>query len=181
MEEGALHANKCSSRLLPSPNKLIPIELLVLLLAPLTKTGKTGASNGTRQVEWSVEQWSMQTGRDLLSPPQTDGQTLNGDSCFCFLRDTLLHRDKETNYSMKNKKFSHPYLKQRTSGPHNLRSFLIANSTQNYFLIAHVITFLATFVTKGPYLTFCDKMRQFLINGMVREGGNKEKMRKCRE
>ena len=32
-----------------------------------------------------------------------------------------------------------------------------------------------------PYLTFCDKMRQFLILEIAREGGNKEKMRKCRE
>ena len=44
---------------------------------------------------------------------------------------------------------------------HNLRSFLAANSTQNYFLIARM--FFVTFATKVPYLKFCDKMRQFLI------------------
>ena len=38
-----------------------------------------------------------------------------------------------------------------------------------------------TFATKVSYVTFCDKMRQFLIQEMDREGGNKEKMRKCRE
>ena len=43
------------------------------------------------------------------------------------------------------------------------------------------VKFVVTFATKVPYLTFCDKMRQFLIKEMEREGGNKEKMRKCRE
>ena len=37
--------------------------------------------------------------------------------------------------------------------------------------------FFVTFATKVPYLTFCDKMRQFLD----REEGNKEKIWKCRE
>ena len=41
--------------------------------------------------------------------------------------------------------------------------------------------FFVTFTTKVSYLTFCDKMRQFLIQVMDREGGNKEKMRKCRK
>ena len=36
-------------------------------------------------------------------------------------------------------------------------------------------------MTKVPYLTFCDKMRQFLTKEMDRAGGNKEKMRKRRE
>ena len=31
------------------------------------------------------------------------------------------------------------------------------------------------------YLTFCDKMWQILIQEMDKEGGNKERMRKCRE
>ena len=39
----------------------------------------------------------------------------------------------------------------------------------------------ATFATKVSYLTFCDKMRQFLIKKMDRERGNKEKMRKWRQ
>ena len=40
------------------------------------------------------------------------------------------------------------------SDRHNLRSFLAANLTQNYFLIS----FLMTFATKVTYLTFCVKM-----------------------
>ena len=48
-------------------------------------------------------------------------------------------------------------------GPHNLGSFLAVNSTQNYFITARMISFFVTFATKVPYLTFCDKMRQFLI------------------
>ena len=48
-------------------------------------------------------------------------------------------------------------------GPHNLRSFLAAIPTLNYYLIARMISFFVTFATKVPYLTFCDKMRQFLI------------------
>ena len=36
------------------------------------------------------------------------------------------------------------------SGRHNLRSFLAANSTQNYFLIARTVKFFATFATKVP-------------------------------
>ena len=63
--------------------------------------------------------------------------------------------------------------------PHNLRSFLTANSTQNYFFIARMLSFFVTFAKKVPYLTFCVKMRQFLK--MDIEGGNKGKMRKCRE
>ena len=55
-----------------------------------------------------------------------------------------------------------------------LRSFLVANSTQNYFLIAHVLSFFVTFATKVTYLTFCDKKRQSLIKEMDRVGGNKE-------
>ena len=47
--------------------------------------------------------------------------------------------------------------------PHNLRSFLAANSTQNYFLIARMLIFFVTFATKVTYSTFYDKMRQFLI------------------
>ena len=34
------------------------------------------------------------------------------------------------------------------------------------------VKFYVTFVTKVPYLTFCDKMRQFLVYEMDREGGN---------
>ena len=45
----------------------------------------------------------------------------------------------------------------------NLRSFLAANLTQKYFLIAHMSSFFVTFTTEVLYLTFCDKMRQFLI------------------
>ena len=45
---------------------------------------------------------------------------------------------------------------------------------------AHVEIFV-TFATKVLYLTFCNKMRQFLIQEMDKEGGNKEKTRKCRE
>ena len=41
--------------------------------------------------------------------------------------------------------------------------------------------FFVTVATKVPYLTFCDKMRHFLISEMDKEEGNKEKMRKCRE
>ena len=66
-----------------------------------------------------------------------------------------------------------------TPGRHNLGSFLAANSSQNFFLIARRIIFFVTFATKVSYVTFCDKMRQFLIQEM--EGGNKEKMRKWRE
>ena len=43
------------------------------------------------------------------------------------------------------------------------------------------VKFFVTFATKVPYLTLSDKWRQFLIKEMDREGGNKEKMRKCRE
>ena len=45
---------------------------------------------------------------------------------------------------------------------------------------AHV-NFFVTFATKVPYLTFSDKMRQFLMQEMdrIREGGNKEKMMRC--
>ena len=43
------------------------------------------------------------------------------------------------------------------------------------------VKFFVAFATKVPYLTFSDKMRQFFINEMDREGGNKEKMRKCGE
>ena len=43
------------------------------------------------------------------------------------------------------------------------------------------VKFFVTFATKVPYLTFCDKVRQFLVKEMDREGGNKEKMRKRRE
>ena len=43
------------------------------------------------------------------------------------------------------------------------------------------VKFFVTFATKVPYLTFCDKMRQFFIKEMDREGGKKEKMRKCKE
>ena len=57
-------------------------------------------------------------------------------------------------------------------GRHNLRSF-----SQR---IGPKINFL-TYVAKEPCLTFCDKMRQFSIEEMDREGGIKEKMRKCRE
>ena len=52
--------------------------------------------------------------------------------------------------------------------------------TQNYFPSVYVKIFV-TFATKVPYLTFCDKMRQFLTKEMKREGGNKEKMRKSKE
>ena len=44
-----------------------------------------------------------------------------------------------------------------------MQSFLAATSTQSYFLIARMLIFFVTFATKVPYLTFCDKMRQFLI------------------
>ena len=43
------------------------------------------------------------------------------------------------------------------------------------------VKLFVTLATKVPYLTFCDKMRQFFIKEMDRDGGNKEKMRKCRE
>ena len=33
-------------------------------------------------------------------------------------------------------------LNQKKPGPHNLRSFLTANSTQNYFLTARILSFL---------------------------------------
>ena len=66
------------------------------------------------------------------------------------------------------------------SGP-NLRSFLAATSTQSYFLIARMLILFVTFATKVPYLTFCDKMRQFQIKEMDREGGNKEKILIYRE
>ena len=58
---------------------------------------------------------------------------------------------------------------------------LAANSTSNYFLIARMLSFFVTFATKVSYLTFCDKIRQFFIKEVDREGGNIEKMRKCRE
>ena len=58
------------------------------------------------------------------------------------------------------------YLK---AGPHNLRSFFAAHLTQIYFLIARMLSFCVTFATKVQYLTFCDKMRQFLIQEMERE------------
>ena len=43
------------------------------------------------------------------------------------------------------------------------------------------VKFFVAFATKVPYLTFCDKMRRFLIQEMDREGGNKERMKRCRE
>ena len=49
----------------------------------------------------------------------------------------------------RNHLLGHPY-----AGRHNLQSFLAANATQNYFLIAHMLIF---FATKVPYFTFCDK------------------------
>ena len=59
------------------------------------------------------------------------------------------------------------------TGSNNLRSFLTAYSTQNYFLIARVI--FVTFAAKVPYLTFCDKMRQFLIEKTIERGEIKRK------
>ena len=54
-----------------------------------------------------------------------------------------------------------------------IRSRIISHSAYvNYFV---------TFATKVPYLTFCDKIWQFFIKEMDREGGNKDIMRKCRE
>ena len=41
------------------------------------------------------------------------------------------------------------------AGPHNLRSFPVANSTQNYFLIARMLSFFVTFATK--YRLFAKK------------------------
>ena len=43
------------------------------------------------------------------------------------------------------------------------------------------VKFFVTFAIKVPYSTFCDKVRQFLIKEMGRVGGNKKKMRKCKE
>ena len=67
-----------------------------------------------------------------------------------------------------------------STGRHNLRSFLAVNSTQNYFLVARMLSFFVTFTTKVPYLTFfkrdttkCDNFWQ----EMDREGGNKGKTR----
>ena len=51
--------------------------------------------------------------------------------------------------------------------------FLFLYLTQNYFLIARMLSFFVTFSTKVLYLIFCDKMRQFLIKEMDKEGGNK--------
>ena len=50
-------------------------------------------------------------------------------------------------------------------------------------LLSHseYVKFFVTFATKVSYLTFCDKIRQFFIKEVDREGGNIEKMRKCRE
>ena len=65
------------------------------------------------------------------------------------------------------------------TGPHNLRSFLAANSTQNFFLIARRFSFLWHSQQKcwinilGQNDTIFD-----IGNG---EGGNKEKIRKYRE
>ena len=65
------------------------------------------------------------------------------------------------------------------TGPHNLRSFLAANSTQNFFLIARRFSFLWHSQQKcwinilGQNDTIFD-----IGNG---EGGNKEKIGKCRE
>ena len=42
------------------------------------------------------------------------------------------------------------------------------------------VKFFVTFETKVPYLTFCDKMRQFFIQEMDREGGNRDKLRNVR-
>ena len=60
-----------------------------------------------------------------------------------------------------------------------MRSFLAANSTQDHFLIARMLSFFVIFATKVPFLTFRDKMWQFLVQEMDRGGGNKKKMRKC--
>ena len=49
--------------------------------------------------------------------------------------------------------------------PHNLPSFLTGNSTQNYSIIACMFSFFVTFV----YLTFCAKMRQFLIYSSMQQ------------
>ena len=38
------------------------------------------------------------------------------------------------------------------------------------------VEIFVTFATKVPYLTFCDKMRQFLMQEMDRERGNSEKI-----
>ena len=46
-------------------------------------------------------------------------------------------------------------------------------------LIPHsaYVMFFVTFA----YVTFCDKLRHILMQEIVREGGNEERMRKCRE
>ena len=46
-------------------------------------------------------------------------------------------------------------------------------------LIPHsaYVMFFVTFA----YVTFCDKLRHILMQEIVREGGNGERMRKCRE
>ena len=63
-----------------------------------------------------------------------------------------------------------------------MRSFLVCSKFDpELFPHSAYVKFFVTFATKVLYLTFCDKMRQFLIKEMDREGGNKEKMRKCRE
>ena len=47
---------------------------------------------------------------------------------------------------------------------------------QELFPHSAYVEIFVTFATKVPYLTFCDKMRQFLMQEMDRERGNYEKI-----
>ena len=59
----------------------------------------------------------------------------------------------------------------------------LSQSEFDHELFSHseYVKFFVTFATKESNLTFCDKIRQFFIKEVDREGGNIEKMRKCRE
>ena len=58
------------------------------------------------------------------------------------------------------------------SGRHNLQSFIAANLTQNYFLIARMLCFFVIFATTVPFLTFRDKMWIFVVQEVKPSGLN---------
>ena len=68
-----------------------------------------------------------------------------------------------------------------SSRPSQLAELSRSEFDPELFSHSAYVKFFVTFAIKVPYLPFCDKMRQFLVLEMDREGGNKEKMRKCRE
>ena len=72
-------------------------------------------------------------------------------------------------------------IKMTTTRPSQLAELSRSEFNPEGFSHSAYVKFFVTFATKVSYLTFCDKIRQFFIKEVDREGGNTEKMRKCRE